>query len=156
MSVRLYIGNLPKDLERKELEQLFAAEVGDLGSTKLVTDRKTGKCRGFGFVTVETNELADQVIEKFNGHVFKDSALKIEVATPRAKEEGDDNSAESGPVAASANRRNRNNSAKSNNGRRQGAQTFSSATSQEFQPDPRWASDLERLKAMLMAQTTNS
>lgn len=155
MSVRLYIGNLPKDLERKELEQLFAAEVGDLGSTKLVTDRKTGKCRGFGFVTVETNELADQVIEKFNGLVFKDSTLKIEVATPRTKEEGDDNSAESGPVASSANRRNRNNNAKSN-GRRQSAQTFSSATSQEFQPDPRWASDLERLKAMLMAQTTNS
>jgi RNA recognition motif-containing protein len=153
MSVRLYIGNLPKDLERKELEQLFAAEVGDLGSTKLVTDRKTGKCRGFGFVTVETMELADQVIEKFNGHVIKDSALKIEVATPRTKEDGDEGGAENSAPAA---RRNRSSSSNKSGGRRQATQSFSSGGAQEFQPDPRWANDLERLKALLVAQTTNS
>jgi RNA recognition motif-containing protein len=154
MSVRLYVGNLPKDLERKELEQLFAAEVGDLGTTKLVTDRKTGKCRGFGFVTVETSEQADQVIEKFNGHLFKDSALKIEVATPRTKDDGDEGGVDAAPNTSNPGRRNRG-GAKSN-GRRQGGQTFSSGASQEFQPDPRWASDLERLKALLVAQTTNS
>lgn len=86
MSIRLYIGNLPKELDRDELAALFTAEVGELTSTKVVTDRKTGKCRGFGFVTVETDEQADQVIAKLNGHVFKDNALKIEKALPKSKE----------------------------------------------------------------------
>lgn len=48
MSVRLYIGNLPKeDIERQELQAVFAEE-GDDVTTKVIKDRKTGKCRGFG------------------------------------------------------------------------------------------------------------
>jgi RNA recognition motif-containing protein len=143
MSIRLYVGNLPKELDRKELEALFASDIGEAGSTKVVTDRKTGKCRGFGFVTVETSELADQVIEKFNGHVFKDSPLKIEIATPREKEE-------SKPVEAPSGKR--------NNAKAKGRRDSSSAertTSAETQPDPRWAQELEKLKEMLLAQATN-
>ncbi|MGB8701347.1 MAG: RNA-binding protein, partial [Thermosynechococcaceae cyanobacterium] len=86
MSIRLYVGNLPKELERKELETLFSEAAGEPASTKIVTDRKTGRCRGFGFVTVATDEQADLVIEKLNGQVFKDSTLKIEKALPKAKE----------------------------------------------------------------------
>jgi len=52
MSVRLYIGNLPKEVDRQELQAVFA-EVGDAVTTKVIKDRKTGKCRGFGFVTVQ-------------------------------------------------------------------------------------------------------
>ena len=63
MSIRLYVGNLPKEIDRKELQDIFA-EAGDSVSTKVITDRKTGKCRGFGFVTVKTDEEADQIIEK--------------------------------------------------------------------------------------------
>ncbi|HEY9651722.1 MAG TPA: RNA-binding protein, partial [Coleofasciculaceae cyanobacterium] len=71
MSVRLYVGNLPKEeVNRDELQALFA-QAGDSVSTKVIKDRKTGKCRGFGFVTVPTDELADVIIEKFNGHTFK-------------------------------------------------------------------------------------
>lgn len=158
MSVRLYVGNLPKELDRKELEALFATEVGDIGSTKVVTDRKTGKCRGFGFVTVETNEQADQVIEKLNGHLFRDNALKIEKALPRdkAKEdakpsEANETSAEERP-AASANRNRRN----KNKSRRSPTSTSTSSSSDEFQPDPRWANQLEQLKQMLVAQSGNS
>ena len=65
MSIRLYIGNLPKELERQELEEVFAAENSNTVSTKIITDRKTGKCRGFGFVTVQTDEQADEIIEKY-------------------------------------------------------------------------------------------
>ncbi len=139
MSIRLYVGNLPKDLERQELENLFVGEVGELASTKVVTDRKTGKCRGFGFVTVATDEQADQIITKFNGQMFKDSELKIEKALPKAKETS--NSAET---------------AVKRGGRSKGRQAQGgNATSQpeSFQPDPRWAQDLEKLKEMLMAQT---
>lgn len=97
MSIRLYVGNLPEELSRQELEAVFA-EVGDSVSTKIITDRKTNKCRGFGFVTVKTDEEADAFIEKYNGAVVKDSPIKIEKALPRAKEKG----ADEPPVAEAA------------------------------------------------------
>ena len=84
MSIRLYIGNLPEDVTREDLEAVFNPEGGEvLFSAKLITDRKTGKCRGFGFVTVNTDEEADQFIEKFNGVTVKETTLKIEKALPR-------------------------------------------------------------------------
>ena len=58
MSIRLYVGNLPKELDRQELQEVFAPE-GESVTTKVITDRKTGKCRGFGFVTVLIDEQAD-------------------------------------------------------------------------------------------------
>jgi RNA recognition motif-containing protein len=138
MSIRLYVGNLPKELDRQELEALFAQEGGDSTSTKVVTDRKTGKCRGFGFVTVETEEQADQLIEKFNGHVFNDSALKIEKALPKAT-----------PEEGSSGRPNNQSGGKGK------ARSANAADIQpkSVQPDPRWADELEKLKEMLVAQT---
>lgn len=138
MSIRLYVGNLPKELDRDELAALFTAEVGELTSTKVVTDRKTGKCRGFGFVTVETDEQADQVIAKLNGHMFKDNALKIEKALPKNKEAGNQGSGNNAPR--------RNNSNNKNKSR-------SYTQVEAAQPDPRWADELEKLKEMLFAQT---
>jgi RNA recognition motif-containing protein len=152
MSIRLYVGNLPKELDRTELEALFAEEVGDLASTKVVTDRKTGKCRGFGFVTVETVEQADQVIEKFNGHIFKDNPLKIEKAQPRtkAKEEEAKPTEFSGSGNVSGGKR--NNKDKS---RRSPSPNYTSSQPDAVQPDPRWAQELEKLKQILAAQTSN-
>ena len=90
MSIRLYVGNLPKsDVEREELQVVFA-EAGDLVSVKVIKDRKTGKCRGFGFVTVETDEQADQIIEKYNGAMFQEVPIKIEKALPKAKGQEDE------------------------------------------------------------------
>lgn len=97
MSIRLYVGNLPKELDRLELQEVFAPE-GESVTTKVITDRKTGKCRGFGFVTVLTDEQADQVIEKYNGLMFKENPLKIEKALPRSKgksEKGEDDQQQS-------------------------------------------------------------
>jgi RNA recognition motif-containing protein len=151
MSIRLYIGNLPKELDRKELEDLFMQEVGDFASTKVVTDRKTGKCRGFGFVTVTTEEQADEVIAKLNGHVFKDSTLKIEKALPKAKEASAP--AVEGPQQPANKRGGKSGGGK---GRQQGQAVSSGGQSDSFQPDPRWAQDLEKLKEMLLAQTNAS
>jgi RNA recognition motif-containing protein len=90
MSIRLYVGNLPKsDVERDELQTVFA-DAGDLVSVKVIKDRKTGKCRGFGFVTVETDEQADQIIEKYNGTMFQELPIKIEKALPKAKGQDDE------------------------------------------------------------------
>ena len=161
MSVRLYIGNLPKEeVDRQELQAVFA-EAGDSVITKVIKDRKTGKCRGFGFVTVNDDEQADQIIEKFNGHVFKDTPLKIEKALPRAK--GQEEEDQSPPVANAAESTSGSNAEKVGNRRgagnkkppRRAATSSTPAESEAIRPDPRWASELEKLKQMLAAQTTN-
>jgi RNA recognition motif-containing protein len=143
MSVRLYIGNLPKEFDKKELEDLFTQEAGESATAKLVTDRKTGKCRGFGFVTVETDEQADQMIEKLNGYSFKENALKIEKALPKTKENA--------PAEATSNHSGGKRSKGKN--RSGGSHTSSQGQGDSFQPDPRWAQELEKLKEMLLAQT---
>lgn len=143
MSIRLYVGNLPKEMERQELAALFA-DFDESITTKVITDRKTGKCRGFGFVTVRTDEQADQFIEKFNGSLFKDSELKIEKALPRTKgSEGEDVAEAPAPGP---------NNKKKDKSKRAPATSESDAV----QPDPRWAQELEKLKQLLAAQTANS
>ncbi|CDM93822.1 MAG: RNA-binding protein [Limnospira sp. PMC 1291.21] len=173
MSVRLYVGNLPKELDRKELQAVFAEE-GDTISAKVITDRKTGKCRGFGFVTVQSDDLADQIVEKYNGFMFGENALKIERAQPRKKnkpesEEGRSSdggeataTATPGVVAANQSPTSSPSSAptksgggkkkKSNRNQQGSANANSSSTPDSIQPDPRWANELEKLKQMLSAQ----
>lgn len=154
MSIRLYVGNLPKELERQELEAVFA-EFDNTVSTKVITDRRTGKCRGFGFVTVKNDEQADQLIEKFNGYMFKDSPLKIEKALPRAKGKSEESeqpvSAGSSPSASSSSSNRRS---KSNSKSRKPASI--SSDNDSVQPDPRWAQELEKLKQLLATQTASS
>lgn len=151
MSIRLYVGNLPKDLERQELESVFA-DFETPVSTKIITDRKTGKCRGFGFVTVKTDEEADQLIEKFNGYQIKDTAIKIEKALPRTK--GDEDAPR--PAATSAPAPNTNRRKGGNTGGNKANKRTTSSEPEAVQPDPRWAQDLEKLKQLLAAQTANS
>jgi RNA recognition motif-containing protein len=163
MSIRLYVGNLPAELDRQALEKIFN-ESGDSVSLKVITDRKTGKCRGFGFVTVGSDEVADTVIEKFNGYDFNGAVLKLEKALPRTKgkaedgsdlEEGseessgsdvDSPSAIAAPVKAAAKKKKRS----SNNKKTTGSSSSSSTSTEAHQPDPRWASDLERLRQQLL------
>ncbi|MFB2923197.1 MULTISPECIES: RNA recognition motif domain-containing protein [Aerosakkonema] len=160
MSVRLYVGNLPKEeIDRQELQAVFA-EAGDSISTKVIKDRKTGKCRGFGFVTVQTDEQADQFIEKFNGYVFKESALKIEKALPRSKGQTEEEAppppvAKSAPSSSAAPSEKSRRNKKKNRGGSSGSSSTTSTSSEAVQPDPRWAQELEKLKQMLAAQTTN-
>ncbi|AFY31407.1 RNA-binding protein [Calothrix sp. PCC 7507] len=164
MSVRLYIGNLPKEeIDRQELQAVFAAE-GDAVTTKLIKDRKTGKCRGFGFLTVNNDEQADQIIEKYNGQLFKDTAIKLEKALPRTKgEEGEEQAPKAAPSPSSTPAPNTNKESssrreKSSKKPRRGGSTRETVTSSDsdaIRPDPRWASELEKLKQMLAAQATN-
>ncbi|HIK24965.1 MAG: RNA-binding protein [Thermosynechococcus sp. Uc] len=161
MSVRLYVGNLPRELSREELEALFHQEVGQIGTTKLITDRKTGKCRGFGFVTVESEEVADQVIEKLNGYTFKDNPLKIEKANDKPKSEAKEKEKEE-VAAEKPTPSNRSNNRKNNknNGRRTQANSVSteygSMDTEAVEPDPRWADALAQLKERLLAQSSNA
>ncbi|MBU7585947.1 MAG: RNA-binding protein [Nostoc sp. TH1S01] len=160
MSVRLYIGNLPKEeIDRQDLQAVFAAE-GDAVTTKLIKDRKTGKCRGFGFLTVNNDEQADQIIEKYNGQLFKDTPIKLEKALPRTKgDEGEEQApkaAASNPTPSSNKESNRRDKGSKKSKRSSGGRETTSTTDTDaIRPDPRWASELEKLKQMLAAQTTN-
>ena len=142
MSIRLYVGNLPKEeIDRDSLAAMFAEE-GEQISTKVIKDRKTDKCRGFAFVTVENDEAADRFIEKYNGKPFMESPLKIEKALPRSKgEEGNAPAAEgnNAPKRKNNNKRSGGNKKSNSNQKQQGS----------IQPDPRWADELAKLKEML-------
>ncbi len=160
MSIRLYIGNLPKEeVDRQELQAIFADE-GNV-TTKVIKDRKTGKCRGFGFVTVNSDEQADQIIEKFNCCLFKDTPIKIEKALPRSKGQEDEDQSTPNADSASPSSSNVEKSSTKRSGnkksRRPPTATSSSSTTDAdgIRPDPRWASELEKLKQMLATQTTN-
>ena len=147
MSIRLYVGNLPKEeIDRDSLATMFAE---DEVSTKVIKDRKTGKCRGFAFVTVETDEKADQFIEKYNGQSFMDSPLKIEKALPRSK--GEEEGGETSNATAAPKRKSEGAGASTGNKRAGGAKKASSGQKQQgsIQPDPRWADELAKLKEML-------
>ena len=169
MSIRLYIGNLPKEeIDRQELQAVFAEE-GDGVTTKLIKDRKTGKCRGFGFLTVNNDEQADQIIEKYNGQLFKDTPIKLEKALPRTKgEEGGEEQPQtpkpvlqgtSAPVPSSnkegGRREKSKKSRRGSGGGGSARETAANVETEAIRPDPRWAAELEKLKEMLAAQATN-
>jgi RNA recognition motif-containing protein len=173
MSVRLYVGNLPKEaIEREKLQALFVEE-GDTITTKVIKDRKTGKCRGFAFVTVPTDEQADQFIEKYNGQSFMEAPIKIEKALPRGKgkegEEGEGMEASEtervekpAPKPVTGGRKSAPSGGSSGGGggkKRKGSQSGGgtprvSGDGESLQPDPRWANELAKLKEMLAAQAT--
>jgi RNA recognition motif-containing protein len=153
MSIRLYVGNLPKDVERDELQELLK-DAGDDLSIKIVTDRKTGKCRGFAFVTVETDEEADKIIASYDGQAFKDANLKVEKAQPRKKED-----APPAPAARSGGSRGGDGARRGGKSAAAGRTPTTAATSSpaaSSQPDPRWADELAKLKQQLEAQASNS
>jgi RNA recognition motif-containing protein len=156
MSVRLYVGNLPEDVDRQVLDDAFTA-AGTPATVKLITDRKTNKCRGFGFVTVKTDEEADQFIEKFNGLAIGEISLKIEKALPRAKGEEEDAAPVAPPAPANTNKARSGNKGGGNKGGGGGnkqQQRASTGDLESMQPDPRWASALEQLKQQLAATSS--
>lgn len=151
MSVRLYVGNLPKEsVEKDSLSAMFADESEQI-STKVIKDRKTGKCRGFAFVTVPNDEIADQFIEKYNGQPFMDSPLKIEKALPRSKGKKEEGETETEAPSAAGNVKRKNNNNNNNNKRGKKQPNNAGNRQDSIQPDPRWADQLSKLKEMLAA-----
>ncbi|EFA73334.1 RNA-binding protein [Cylindrospermopsis raciborskii CENA303] len=160
MSVRLYIGNLPKEeIDRQELQAVFAAE-GDAVTTKLIKDRKTGKCRGFGFLTVNNDDQADQIIEKYNGQLFRDAAIKLEKALPRTKgEEGEEQtpkpvlqtSSTPAPTPSPNKQSRRDKGSKKSKRGGSPVEITVSADTDAIRPDPRWAKELTEIKQRLTA-----
>lgn len=87
MSSKLYVGNLPFEITDDDLQELFAAH-GAVASAKVITDRETGRARGFGFVEMEQAEDAQKAIESLDGQEFKGRNLKVNTAKPREDRSG--------------------------------------------------------------------
>jgi RNA recognition motif-containing protein len=81
MPKRIYVGNLPFTATTDEVTELFE-QYGSVQSVNLVTDRHTGRPRGFGFVEMEDTD-ADAAISALDGVAFGERNLKINEARPR-------------------------------------------------------------------------
>ena len=81
MGKRLYVGGLPFETTEDQLHQMFAA-VGQVASTKLITDKFSGQSKGFGFVEMNTDEEAQTAIAKLNGTSIGARKITVNEARP--------------------------------------------------------------------------
>lgn len=82
MNNKLYVGNLPYSVTEQELKALFE-ESGKVTSVAIITDRNSGRSKGFGFVELSDQGEAEDAIQRFNGFEFMGRELKVSVARPR-------------------------------------------------------------------------
>ena len=82
MSNKLFVGNLSFNTTENDLQDTFAPH-GTVTEASLMTDRETGRSRGFGFVTMSTAEEAAKAIEALHGKSVDGRALTVNVARPR-------------------------------------------------------------------------
>jgi cold-inducible RNA-binding protein len=87
MSTKLFVGNLSFNTTENDLQDAFAAH-GNVVEANLMTDRTTGRPRGFGFVTMSTPEEAQKAIEAMNGATLDGRALTVNEARPREERPG--------------------------------------------------------------------
>jgi cold-inducible RNA-binding protein len=82
MGTKLYVGNLPFNTTENELQELFS-QAGAVQEVTLMQDRFTGKSRGFAFVTMGSEEEAQNAISKFNGQTMEGRPMTVNEARPR-------------------------------------------------------------------------
>jgi cold-inducible RNA-binding protein len=82
MGTKLYVGNLSFNTTENELQELFA-QAGTVQEVTLMQDKFTGKSRGFAFVTMSSEEDAQNAISKLNGQTVEGRALTVNEARPR-------------------------------------------------------------------------
>ena len=82
MSTRLFVGNLSYQTTEDDLRQLFAG-IGSVSSVTLVTERDSGRSKGFAFVEMATAEEAQKAISELSGQTLHDRAIRVDLARPR-------------------------------------------------------------------------
>jgi len=86
VGTKLYVGSLPYTTTDQQLQELFAQH-GTVSSAKVISDRYTGRSRGFGFVEMATSEDAQKAIAALNGTQYEGRALVVNEAKPQEKRE---------------------------------------------------------------------
>lgn len=83
MSKKLYVGNLPYSITEVTLRDLFAP-VGEVASVSIITDRETGRAKGFAFVEMASETLAQQAMQQINGKSIEGRTITVAEARPQA------------------------------------------------------------------------
>lgn len=81
MATKLYVGGLPYSTTQDELQEAFA-KAGNVVSASIITDKMTGRSRGFGFVEMASADEAQKAIEMWNGNDFGGRKLTVNEAKP--------------------------------------------------------------------------
>jgi len=87
MGKKLYVGNLPYAATEQALTDAFA-QCGTVESVKIITDRETGRSKGFGFVEMASDAEAAEAITKFHGADYDGRAMTVNEAKPMVPREG--------------------------------------------------------------------
>ena len=85
MGTRLYVGNLPFSADEHAVRELFEQNGRNVTEVKLITDRDTGRPRGFGFVEMASSDDADGAIRDLNGTDYDGRALTVNEARERTQ-----------------------------------------------------------------------
>ncbi len=83
--MKIYVGNLSYSTGDKELEQLFS-KFGTVAESKVITDRETGRSKGFGFIEMSNQAEGEEAIKQLDGKEVEGRNIKVNVAKP--KEDG--------------------------------------------------------------------
>ncbi len=82
MAIRLYVGNLPYSVTKARMEEIFSP-FGTLTECTVISDKFSGRSKGFGFVEYESDDSARQAIEKLNGSDMDGRAIVVNEARPK-------------------------------------------------------------------------
>ena len=82
--MNIYVSNLSYNSTSESLKELFA-EYGDITSANIITDKFTGKSRGFGFVEMPDNSEGQKAIDELNGAEFEGKTINVNIARPRTE-----------------------------------------------------------------------
>ena len=85
--MKIYVGNLPFELTEEELRQEFEA-FGEVESVSIITDKYSGRPRGFGFVEMPSVSEGQAAITGLNGKTLKERTLNVNTARPRSDDRG--------------------------------------------------------------------
>jgi RNA recognition motif-containing protein len=82
--MNIYVGNLSYGMSEDELREAFSA-YGDVSSVKILTDRETGRSRGFGFVEMPNQSEGEAAVTQLNGKELSGRTLRVNEARPRER-----------------------------------------------------------------------
>ena len=82
--MKIYVGNLSSEVTEEELQQQFEA-FGEVSSVDIITDKYSGRPRGFGFVEMASQSEGQAAIAGLNGKTLKERTLNVNVARPRSE-----------------------------------------------------------------------
>ncbi len=102
MSKKLFVGNLPFEVNDADLSTVLSV-AGKVVEAKVIINKKTGRSKGYGFVEMETEELALEAVKKFEGATLNERAITVQLATPKqeAQAKNDEANAQAGETQIS-------------------------------------------------------